>query len=82
MESERTTSFGIKVVIACFALVVAAGVYSVFKIAYVAYTFETPDPDRARFMLECTYDWMLSPKECREILNGKDPVTPPPEAGC
>lgn len=41
-----------------------------------------PDPDRARFMLECTHDWMLTPEQCRDILNGEDPVVPPPEAGC
>jgi len=41
------------------------------------------DPDRARFMIECTYDWSLSPQTCRDILNGEDPPVPPPEyEGC
>ena len=44
---------------------------------------EEPDPERARFMLECTYDWSLAPKTCREILEGQDPPVPPPEYdGC
>jgi hypothetical protein len=42
-----------------------------------------PDPERARFMLECAYDWSLSPQTCRKILNGEDPPVPPPEYdGC
>lgn len=41
------------------------------------------DAERARFMLECTYDWSLSPETCRNILNGDDPPIPPPEYdGC
>ena len=42
-------------------------------------TADTPDPERARFMLECTYDWNLSPQTCREILYGKDPPALVPE---
>ena len=37
------------------------------------------DPERARFMLECAYDWNLSPHTCREILKGDDPPVPAPE---
>ena len=31
------------------------------------------DPERARFMLECTYDWQLAPETCRKILQGENP---------
>ena len=42
-----------------------------------------PDPERARFMIECAYDWNLAPETCREILNGEDPPTLSPEYdGC
>ena len=41
------------------------------------------DPDRARFLLECQYDWMLSNEECRRLLEGGDPPEKPPEwTGC
>jgi hypothetical protein len=64
--------------------VMAIALLSVCCVAIISVLLQTakPDPDRARFMLECTYDWMLSPEQCRDILGGKDPVTPPPEAGC
>lgn len=38
------------------------------------------DPERARFMLECAYDWNVAPAECRRILEGDTPK-PPPEDG-
>lgn len=41
---------------------------------------EEVSPEHARFMLECTHDWMLSADECRAILQGEDP--PPPREGC
>ena len=40
------------------------------------------DPDRARFMIECAYDWNLAPQTCREILNGEDPPPAPEYDGC
>lgn len=41
------------------------------------------DPDRARFLLECRYDWMLSNEECHRLLDGGDPPEKPPEwTGC
>lgn len=65
------------------ALAVFALTFTVGKLAFWTYeATATPDPDSARFMLECTHDWMLSPQECRNILNGEDPTVPPPEAGC
>lgn len=35
------------------------------------------DSERARFMLECAYDWNVAPEECRRILQGDDPKPPP-----
>lgn len=40
------------------------------------------DPERARFMLECSYDWGLAPAECRALLRGDDPPPLPAEPGC
>ncbi len=40
------------------------------------------DPDRARFMMECTHDWGFSASTCREILEGKDPPPAPEFVGC
>lgn len=86
MENEfgrdMKSPLAIKIFLGCLLLILVTILYSTAKLAAFAYEVEAPDPERARFMLECTYDWMLSPQECREILNGKDPVTPPPGAGC
>ncbi len=37
--------------------------------------------EKARFMLECTHDWMHSAEDCRAILDGKDP-SPDAFSGC
>lgn len=44
-------------------------------------TEAAPDPERARFMLECVTEWGYDGRTCKEILNGK---VPPPldESGC
>ena len=72
------------------ALVVGLGISALMLLVVMAkltiWTYRTtapPDPERARFMLECTYDWNLSPQACRQILNGDDPPVPAPEYdGC
>lgn len=79
---NNSTPLDVKLVMACIILLIGGATISIGRLVYVAYQVQAPDPDRARFMLECTYDWMLSPTQCRDILNGEDPVVPPPEAGC
>lgn len=31
------------------------------------------DVEKATFMLECGYEWGLSPEQCRDVLAGGDP---------
>jgi len=60
-------------------LIGGLGVWSVRQV------METPEPDtdRARFLLECQYDWMLSTKQCLDLLEGGTPPQDHPEwSGC
>ncbi len=51
--------------------------------AMISQPNKTSDPERARFLLECQYDWMLSNEECHRLLDGGDPPEKPPEwTGC
>lgn len=66
---------------------VVAGVSVVLAIGLAmaaggAFNGVSEDPERARFMLECVYDWEVAPSDCREILNGEDPPPARQLDGC
>lgn len=63
------------VIIGVISILVGIGIASIRS--------EPQDPDRARFLLECQYDWMLSNEACHRLLDGGDPPEEPPEyLGC
>lgn len=61
-----------------------------FALSYAALTHfvlnlenEDVDVEKATFMLECSYEWGLSPEQCRDVLDGADPPSEPwSEPGC
>lgn len=76
----RAETFGI---VAGGFLLLSAGVFLLLSIIQPEVRVSEPYPARALFMLECTYDWNLSPQTCRQVLNGEDPPVPVPEHdGC
>lgn len=38
---------------------------------------ERPDPDRARFLMECHFDYGLSYEDCERLLRSEKPVHEP-----
>jgi len=61
-----------------------------FALSYAALTHfvlnlenDEVDVEKATFMLECSYEWGLSPEQCRDVLVGGDPPPEPRvEPGC
>lgn len=64
--SLKTSVFVIGFV--AFALIYAALTHFVLNLGN-----EDVDVEKATFMLECSYEWGLSPEQCRDILAGGDP---------
>ena len=65
------------------ALIGGAIVGAVFHVALCCSLHEMrgsrDETERARFMLECAYDWQLAPETCERMLEGERPPVPPPE---
>jgi len=57
-----------------FGLMAMLGIWKLAMLDVEAVPVEpVEDIDRARFMLECTHDWMMAPDDCRAVLRGEDP---------